>query len=112
MFRTNGFDFVEGAEGRLLLAGVPFSRGTTFGAADVRELVALLDAGGTAPMALGTHPGTASSASTQQQGSVVRPSRWVAASSGNGRCILDVLPGPGPTTALPPTTPQTGCMAR
>lgn len=74
MFRTNGFDFVEGAEGRLLLAGVPFSRGTTFGAADVRELVALLDAGGTAPMAVGAQqPGSALPA--QQQGSVVRPSR-------------------------------------
>lgn len=73
VFRINGFDFVEGAEGRLLLAGLPFSRSTSFGEPDVRELVALLDAGGTAPLSLGTQ--LESAAAAQQQASVVRPSR-------------------------------------
>ena len=69
VFRTNGFDFADDDGGRLQLTGVPFSRNTTFGAADVRELVALLDAGGAAPLALGSAPAAA------QQGAVVRPSR-------------------------------------
>ncbi|KAJ7520122.1 hypothetical protein O6H91_20G067500 [Diphasiastrum complanatum] len=45
-FRQNGFDFVEYEDAlpgqRLRLSGVPFSKNTTFGAADVQELVSLL----------------------------------------------------------------------
>ena len=74
MFSTNGFSFTEGGDGRLQLSSVPFSRGTTFGAADVRELVALLDSGESAPMALGPSQSN-TLGKGQQQNSVVRPSR-------------------------------------
>jgi DNA mismatch repair protein PMS2 len=40
LFEQNGFGFVEdAASGHMRLNAVPFSKGTTFGAADVHELV-------------------------------------------------------------------------
>jgi DNA mismatch repair protein PMS2 len=40
VFEKNGFGFVDdAATGRLKLASVPFSKGTTFGPDDVHELV-------------------------------------------------------------------------
>jgi DNA mismatch repair protein PMS2 len=51
-FRANGFDFEEvpdaGAMPRLRLTAVPFSKNTTFGVADVQELLALLEGGAAA----------------------------------------------------------------
>ena len=35
IFRKNGFEFRDAADGKLLLAAVPFSKGITFGADDV-----------------------------------------------------------------------------
>lgn len=51
MFQRNGFDIVEVGD-ELRLAGVPFSRNTTFGASDVHELAAMLDGGREAAMQL------------------------------------------------------------
>jgi DNA mismatch repair protein PMS2 len=64
-FARNGFAFAEGADGRLLLAAVPFSRNVTFGAHDVLEVVGLLESGEGAAWRVGGGAG----------GAVVRPSR-------------------------------------
>ena len=45
-FQKSGFDFKENEEtGRLLLSAVPFSKGITFGADDVLEMVGMLHSG-------------------------------------------------------------------
>ena len=49
VFHQNGFDFVEGPDSNLLLAGVPFSKNMTFDKADVQELAHLLHDGAAAP---------------------------------------------------------------
>ena len=66
-FKANGFEIDElgrsGDPGRLRLTAVPFSKGTTFDASDVHEMVSLLD--GHAPLGpFGT-----------LEGGVIRPSR-------------------------------------
>ena len=45
IFRKNGFEFRDAADGKLLLAAVPFSKGITFGADDVLEMVGVLESG-------------------------------------------------------------------
>ena len=75
-FRANGFEFGEsahfsGSGSRLCLTAVPFSKNTTFGAADVQELLALLD-GSAAPTP--SQPRPAGPLGTLDDG-VVRPSR-------------------------------------
>lgn len=42
VFTQNGFEFKDSDEGELLLSGVPYSRNTAFGKADVQELAQLL----------------------------------------------------------------------
>ena len=72
VFKMNGFDFQEAADGRLLLVSVPFSKNTTFGVDDVQELLTLLDGGSCAPMAIGA--GQAPSRRITRH-DIVRPSR-------------------------------------
>ena len=45
VFQHNGFEFRDGEDGRLYLAAVPFSKGVTFGANDVMEMVGMLESG-------------------------------------------------------------------
>ena len=42
VFTQNGFEFKDSEDGELLLSGVPYSRNTSFGRADVQELAQLL----------------------------------------------------------------------
>lgn len=42
VFTQNGFEFKEAEGGELLLSGVPYSKNTSFGKADVQELAQLL----------------------------------------------------------------------
>ena len=42
VFTQNGFEFKDAEEGELLLSGVPYSKNTAFGKADVQELAQLL----------------------------------------------------------------------
>jgi DNA mismatch repair protein PMS2 len=76
-FRANGFEFGDAAAAaeqgtRLCLTAVPFSKNTTFGAADVTELLALLD-GGAAHAPAPAAPGSGPFGSLED--GVVRPSR-------------------------------------
>ena len=72
MLRLNGFEITD-AEGGATLTAVPFSRNTTFGAADVLELVALLNTGDAAPLTMGR------SASDLAPDTIVRPSKCALA---------------------------------
>ncbi len=42
VFTQNGFEFRDAEGGELLLSGVPYSKNTAFGKADVQELAQLL----------------------------------------------------------------------
>ena len=44
VFEHNGFEFIEGADGKLKLKAVPYSKNVTFGPDDVTELVGMLSA--------------------------------------------------------------------
>ncbi|KAL6769122.1 MLH2 [Auxenochlorella protothecoides x Auxenochlorella symbiontica] len=63
VFKANGFEFVDDAQGHLALSAVPFSKGVVFGEADIQELIGLVEAG--------LHAGTPS----KTPGSLLRPSR-------------------------------------
>lgn len=76
VFRANGFEFEEVQEPgelapKLRLTAVPFSKNTTFGVADVQELLALLDGGAAAAP---TQPAAGGPFGSLEDG-VVRPSR-------------------------------------
>ena len=76
VFRANGFEFEEVQEPgelapRLRLTAVPFSKNTTFGVADVQELLALLDGGAAAAPTQSAASGPFGSL----EDGVVRPSR-------------------------------------
>jgi hypothetical protein len=53
IFTQNGFEFKESANGELLLTGIPYSKNTAFGKADVQELAQIL-LEGTMPVAKGS----------------------------------------------------------
>ena len=69
VFRANGFEIIAGDDGAALLTAVPFSRNTTFSAADVLELVSLLNDGDAAPLPMSR------SASDSASDTIVRPSK-------------------------------------
>eukprot|EP00887_Chlorella_sp_A99_P005158 scaffold40.g5158.t1 len=94
VFAANGFAFCDDpATGCLLLAAVPFSKNVTFGPADVRELVALLEAGDAAPLAVGGGGGaSARSAGAAGGAAVVRPSR-VRAMLASRACRSSIMIG-------------------
>ena len=69
MLRLNGFEITDEEGGGITLTAVPFSRNTTFGAADVLELVALLNNGDAAPLTMGR------SASDLAPDTIIRPSK-------------------------------------
>ena len=69
VFRANGFEIITGDDGAALLTAVPFSRNTTFGAADVLELVSLLNDGDAAPLPMSR------SASDSAADTIIRPSK-------------------------------------
>ncbi len=109
-FRANGFEFGEaaGAEGqaqgpRLCLTAVPFSKNTTFGAADVAELLALLDGGAAQAPAPAAAPASGPFGSLED--GVVRPSR-VRAMLAMRACRCSIMIG----RAL--DTQQARCCAR
>lgn len=90
VFQSNGFEFREDEEGRLLLTAVPFSKQTVFGAEDVLELVHLLGggAGPAAPLAVGQQAAP-DRAVTQ---AVLRPSR-VRAMIASRACRSSIMIG-------------------
>lgn len=87
-FEKNGFAFSEGPQGRLQLKAVPFSQSITFGRDDARELLACLEGGTGAAMAVGP---TSQKGNTLSE-SVVRPSR-VRAMLASRACRSSIMVG-------------------
>ena len=99
VFQRNGFEFVDGENGRLLLSTIPFSKGIVFGADDVMEMVGMLESGEVgAPMWTTTTTTTTKSTTTNYRpGSaggppVVRPSR-VRAMLASRACRSSIMIG-------------------
>jgi len=70
VFTQNGFEFKDAANGDLLLTGIPYSKNTAFGKADVQELAQIL-LEGSVPVAKGSTDGGTVSVSDN----LPRPSR-------------------------------------
>jgi len=74
VFTQNGFEFKDAPNGDLLLTGIPYSKNTAFGKADVQELAQIL-LEGSVPVAKGeSGPGTPGSAISVSD-NLPRPSR-------------------------------------
>lgn len=82
VFRANGFEFRDGDDGRLELVAVPFSKNVTFGAADVLELIGLLESGTAAPWKFGS----------KDDAAVIRPSK-VRAMLASRACRSSIMIG-------------------